>query len=110
MQRHCRVVRVKPEAAERYIALHRDVWPQVERRLLRSNITNFSIFRRGDVLVSYFEYVGSDFDADMRAIAADAPSQQWGKLTAVCLRPFEPEGTELWSDADELWHLDSGGL
>ena len=37
----------------------------------RANIRNYSIYRHGELLFAYFEYVGDDFAADMAAMAAD---------------------------------------
>ena len=41
--------------------------PTVTRaqQIARSNIRNYSIYRYGDLLFSYFEYVGEDLDADL---------------------------------------------
>ncbi|MEU3247645.1 MULTISPECIES: L-rhamnose mutarotase [unclassified Streptomyces] len=70
------VVGVRPEKREEYLALHRAVWPDVERRVTECNIRNYSIFIFGDVLFAYDEYVGEDHEADMRRIADDPTSQE----------------------------------
>ena len=61
--------------------MHSEVWPAVLERLSASNIRNYSIYRHGDLLFSYMEYVGDDFDADMEAMSADQATQEWW---AVC--------------------------
>jgi L-rhamnose mutarotase len=107
MRRHLQLVNVRPEKRERYLQLHGEVWPEVERRLTASNIRNYSIFIHGELLVAYFEYDGSDFSSDLAAIAADPVTQRWWKLTDECQMPFP--GTpvhEIWSEAAEVWHLD----
>ena len=58
---------LKPDYAERYIALHANTFPGVLRRISRSNIRNYSIHLHDHLLFSYLEYVGTDYDADMAA-------------------------------------------
>jgi len=74
--------------------LHQHVFPGVLERLERSNIRDYSIFlgpARGDVhagpegptrtLFGYLKYVGSDYAADMAAVATDETTRQWWTLT-----------------------------
>ena len=58
-------------------------------------------------LFSYFEYVGSDFAADMAAMAADPRTQEWWKITDPCQEPLpdRAEG-EWWAAAEEVFHVD----
>ena len=46
-------------------------------RLSLSNIRSYSIYRYGELLLSYMEYVGEDYDADTALIAADPITQRW---------------------------------
>jgi len=105
-QRHVRIVGVLPEKRAEYLRLHEVVWPDVEARLTASGITNYSIFILGDRLISYYEYVGDDYEADMALIAADPTTQEWWTLTDPCQVPV-PEAAEgqLWADATEVWHM-----
>lgn len=106
MRRIAQTIRLRPEHREEYLALHRDVWPEVEAALLAANVRNYSIFLREDMLFGYFEYVGEDFDADMANIAADPATQRWWKLTDPCQEPYPGTGTGgQWSDLTEIWHL-----
>ena len=68
MKRYGQVIRLKPEMEEKYRALHAAVWPGVLKTIHECNIRNYSIYLRDGYLFSYFEYVGSDFDADMTII------------------------------------------
>jgi L-rhamnose mutarotase len=70
------LIKVKPEYEERYIILHRHTFPGVLDRIRKSNIRNYSIFLLNGILFSYYEYVGNDFDADMKAIA-DTVTRDW---------------------------------
>ena len=86
--------------------MHAAVWPEVEARISASHITNYSIFLLGNQLISYFEYAGDDFEADMAEMAADAATQRWWALTDPCQEPV-PESARgsLWAEAAEIWHL-----
>lgn len=61
----------------------------------KHNITQYSIHHYPplELLVSHFVYTGSDWDADMAAIAADPETQQWWKLTDSMQESFEPGAT-----------------
>ncbi|MDO9396671.1 MAG: L-rhamnose mutarotase [Herbiconiux sp.] len=107
IERHALVVGVEPSLREEYLRLHAAVWPQVEATLSASNITNYSIFVRGDLLVAYYEYVGDDHEADMARIAADPVTREWWTHTDPCQVPLfadQPEG-ERWAPLTEVWHL-----
>jgi L-rhamnose mutarotase len=90
LRRVCQTVQLRPELLEEYLGLHRDVWDAVQSRLRASHITNYSIFRRGLTLIGYYEYRGTDYDADLAAIAADPETQRWWALTAPCQLDVEP--------------------
>ncbi|HKT57165.1 MAG TPA: L-rhamnose mutarotase, partial [Microbacterium sp.] len=67
-----------------------------------SAVENYSIFILGDLLIGYFEYVGTDFAADMAAMAADPETQEWWKLTDPCQIPLpEARPGEIWTNAVE---------
>ena len=112
MKRYGSIVGLREEKIEEYNRLHADVWPDVLDRIHRSNIRNYSIFLRKlpdgkHYLFSYFEYVGSDFAADMAAMAADPRTQEWWKITDPCQEPL-PDRTEgeWWAEAEEVFHVD----
>ena len=109
MQKMGFVIGIDPERIEEYKRVHADVWPEVLARLRRSNITNYSIFLREpeNLMFSYFEYVGSDFEADNAAIAADPATQEWWKLCGPMQRPLETrkEG-EWWAPMEQVFHME----
>ena len=69
MQRFGQLIGVKPEKLEQYKAYHAAVWPEVLDMIRQCNIHNYSIFYKDGQLFAYFEYHGSDFDADMAKMA-----------------------------------------
>jgi L-rhamnose mutarotase len=101
------VVGVRPEKREEYLELHRSVWPGVEATLREGNIRNYSIYAFGDVLFAYYEYVGDDYEADMRRIDADPETRRWLAQTDPCqVRVGEERNPgALWQPIDEVWHL-----
>lgn len=107
VERHLFLIGVRPESRELYLALHSAVWPEVEERLRLSNVTNYTIFIRDELLIGYFEYVGHDFEADSALVAADPVTQKWWQLTDPCQVPL-PGVERGWAEASEVWHLDSG--
>lgn len=105
--RYATAVRLRPERREEYLALHASVWPAVEAALRAGNIHNFSIFLHGDVLFGYYEYVGTDYAADMARLDADPETRRWLALTDPCQERLDgtPAGRQ-WLPLAEVWHMD----
>ncbi len=107
MERHGNVIKVKPEALEEYKRIHAEVWPEVLATIHACNIRNYSIYLKDGYLFSYFEYTGSDFQADMRKMAADPKTQEWWKLTDPMQEPLPTrKEDEWWATMDEVFHID----
>jgi L-rhamnose mutarotase len=107
MQRFGSVIGLKPENREEYERIHADVWPTVLKQIAASNIRNYSIYRYGDLLFSYFEYVGSDFAADMAKMAADPETQRWWAICEPMQSPVAQRADgEWWATLPELFHVD----
>jgi L-rhamnose mutarotase len=96
------LIKVRPEFEERYIILHKHAFPGVLDRIRKSNIRNYSIFLLDGMLFSYYEYIGNDYDADMKAIA-DPTTKDWWKLTDPMQEPLptRKEG-EWWAVMDQF--------
>lgn len=107
MKRVGSAVRLRPELRERYLELHAAVWPEVEATLTACNIRNYTIWLLDDLLFAAFEYVGTDYAADMARIAADPDTQRWWQLTDPCQEPLPgtPDDQQ-WISLPEIWHLD----
>jgi L-rhamnose mutarotase len=81
MKRYGSVIMLRPEKLQEYVRLHAAVWPDVLKMIKVCHIRNYSIYLRKladgkNYLFSYFEYVGSDFAADMAKMADDPATQQ----------------------------------
>lgn len=107
MKRYASLIGIKPEKLDEYKKLHAAVWPTVLRMIKESNITNYSIYYHNNTLYSYYEYVGVDYDADMKKMAADPTTQAWWDLTNPCQQPIETrQAGEWWASMDEVFHAD----
>ncbi|MEO6533447.1 MAG: L-rhamnose mutarotase [Pseudolysinimonas sp.] len=105
MKRMASVIGIPPESVERYEELHAAVWPAVLERIAASHIVNYSIYRYGELLFAYMEYDGSDFDADMAAMAADPATQEWWAVCKPLQRPVDDRAEgEWWKDLPEIFH------
>ena len=107
MKRYGSVIKVKPEKLDEYKVLHADPWPEVLEMISACNIQNYSIYYKDGLLFSYFEYVGEDYDADMKKMAADPKTQAWWKLTDPCQEPVDTaKPGEWWAVMEEVFHSD----
>ena len=109
MQRMAQCIHVKADRIAEYRRLHAAVWPAVLTRIAASNIRNYSIYLKEpeNILFASFEYHGTDFGADMAAMAADEDTQAWWKLTDPMQEPFaERRPGEWWARMEEVFHCD----
>lgn len=109
--RYAWVTGLKPEKIERYEYLHSHPWPAVNKMIKDCHIQNYSIYEREidgkTYLFSYLEYTGTNFDSEMKKMAADPETHRWWKETDPCQQPL-PEAAakgKIWSDAKEVFHL-----
>ncbi len=105
------VTGLKPEKAAYYRQLHANPWPSVNKKLKECNIRNYSIHLKeidGKLLLfSYLEYTGTDWEGDMKNMAADPETQRWWKETDPCQQPLPDAAAQgkIWSDLEEVYHL-----
>lgn len=103
------VIGVKAEKIAEYKRLHAEPWPEMNAELSAANIRNYSIYLREpeNLLFSYWEYVGDDFQADIKRLDGLDISRRWLALTDPCQTPLQsaPAG-EWWSAMPEVFHLD----
>lgn len=110
--RYAWVTGLKSEKADQYRKLHANPWPSVNAKLKECNVRNYSIYERDisgkTYLFSYLEYTGTNFDADMKKMAADPETQRWWKQTDPCQSPLPDalKAGKIWSDTKEIYHLD----
>lgn len=109
MKRYGQMIGIRPEAIAEYKRIHAAVWPDVQKQISASKITNYSIFLREpeNVMFAYFEYVGDDFEGDMAKMAADPVTQDWWKVCMPMQVPLESRAEgEWWASMEEVFHQD----
>ncbi len=108
MKRYGSVIGLSDETKARYLDLHREGWPGVLAGLTRANIRNYTIFLKEpeNLLFGYFEYVGTDFEADQALLAQDPVTQDWQRLVGPLQRPLDTrQPGEWWAGMTEVFHL-----
>jgi len=109
VRRMAMVIAIKPEKIALYKELHAHPWPEMNSALSAANIRNYSIYLREpeNLLFGYWEYTGSDYAADMKALDELAVSKKWLALTDPCQDRLKSASKgEWWSAMPEIYHLD----
>ena len=102
--------RLKPECIEHYRWLHEvdiytEKWEGIRNLIHDCNLQNYSIFLHGDLVFSYFEYVGEDYDADMAKMAEDPVTQDWWTHTHPCFETFAIDpASEFYHDMKQIFY------
>lgn len=109
MRRMGRVIKLKPEVIAEYKRIHAAVWPEILDAIRASNVRNYTIFLKEpeNILFAYWEYHGTDYEADMQQ-AAEAPRmKEWWAITDPMQFPFETRKPgEWWADLEDVFHTD----
>jgi L-rhamnose mutarotase len=107
MERHGSVIKIKSEKLDEYKTYHRRAWPEVLATISKCHIRNYSIYHKDGYLFSYFEYHGTDLNADMERMAADPKTQEWWAIMKPMQDPLETRGEgEWWAEMEEVFHSD----
>ncbi len=110
--RHASIVGLNKDSVAAYKQLQSSVWPGVLAAYEKANIRNYSIYL-GEIeednylLFSYFEYVGDDYEGDMKGMAADEIVKKWWAVSDSMQTPLptRKEG-EWWESMEEVFHTD----
>ena len=106
MKRYGQVIKVKKDKIEQYKKLHSAVWPEILTLIDECNIKNYSIFLKDDLLFAYFEYVGNDFNADMKKMADNEINKKWWDVCIPCQEALETRSAgEWWANMEEVFHM-----
>lgn len=82
-RRIAQIVKLKRESLQAYKECHAAVWPAVLQQIKDCNIIDYSIFldEKTMTLFATMKWVGTDYEADMRAMAANPEVQKWWTMT-----------------------------
>lgn len=109
MERMGFVIKIKPEQLAEYKRVHAEVWPEVLDKIRDCNIRNYSIFLREpeNLMFGYYEYHGTDHDADMERMAEDLKTQEWWVLCKPMMEPLETRAAgEFWASMDQIFLME----
>ncbi|MCJ8322451.1 MAG: L-rhamnose mutarotase [Rhizobiales bacterium] len=101
------MIGLKPDQITEYKRLHADVWPEILQSLTNANISNYSIFLREpeNLLFSYWEYVGQNFEADMQIMASLDITKKWWELCMPCQQQLAScKKTEWWAEMEQVFY------
>jgi L-rhamnose mutarotase len=100
-------IRLRAGCEEAYRKYHKAVWPEIVEMIRACKITNYSIFLKDDMLYSYFEYGGDNFESDMAKMAAHSETREWWAVMRPMQEPLETrQSGEWWAEMEEVFHLE----
>lgn len=88
MERVAFLLRLKPGTGQAYDEAHQHVWPEMLALLKRAGITEYSIFRRDELLVLSMR-VEQDFETTWRQIERDPVNARWQEAMSAYFAPLE---------------------
>ena len=103
------VIGVRPERVAQYRALHAEPWPEMDAALKQANIHHYSIFLKEpeNLLFGVWDYLGTDYEGDMKRLGEKAVTKRWLALTDPCQSQLaSAQPGEWWSFMDCVYHLD----
>jgi L-rhamnose mutarotase len=88
MQRVAFLLRLRPGTEEAYDRAHTEVWPDMLALLNRAGISEYSIFRRDQLLVLTMHV--DNFEETWTRIEADPVNTHWQQAMAPYFAPLDP--------------------
>lgn len=89
MQRVAFLLHLKAGSEAAYDEVHRHVWPEMLALLERVGISDYSIFRRGELLVLTMT-IERDFETTWRDIERDPVNTRWQQAMSEYFAPMDP--------------------
>jgi len=102
MQRIGRRSRLKDGAVDEYVKAHRALWPEMQRAIQQAGISNYSIYRDGLDLFSYFEV--EDLEHAAAFLEQQPIAQQWQDAMSGFMDA--EDALAPWRVLEEVFHLD----
>ena len=79
---------MRPGTEEAYGKAHAEVWPEIPARLSSASISEYSIFRREQLLILTMHV--ENFDETWARIEADPVNTRWQQAMAPYFAPLDP--------------------
>jgi L-rhamnose mutarotase len=90
-----------------YKKAHDEIWHEIIELMKDCNIQNYSIYYKDEMLFSYYEYTGSDYEKDMRKMADSPICKKWWDWMMPMQRPVATrKDGEWWAEMEEAFHMD----
>ena len=109
MERMAMVIGIKPEMITEYKRLHANTWPEILAGITTCNIQNYSIYLKEpeNLLFGYWEYLGTDFAADIATMATNPKTQEGWDICMPMQKPLDiRKDGEWWAMMEEVFHHD----
>src|ERR1700733_8118179 len=90
MERVAFMLRLKPGTADAYDEAHRQVWPEGLALLKSAGISEYSIFRRDELLILSLR-VEADFETAWRKIENNPVNLRWQQAMSAYFQPLDGE-------------------
>jgi L-rhamnose mutarotase len=87
LKRYAFMLRLRPGTEQAYEAAHRAVWPEMLQLLKDAGISEYSIYRRDDLLILALR--AQDFEATWSKIDKDPVNLRWQAAMAPYFAPIE---------------------
>jgi L-rhamnose mutarotase len=87
LNRYAFILRLNPGVAEAYEEAHREVWPEMLELLKSVGISEYSIFRRDELLILTLR--SADFEASWRRLDNHPVNLRWQKTMEPYFAPQE---------------------
>jgi L-rhamnose mutarotase len=87
LKRYAFMLRLRPGAAAAYEEAHRAVWPEMLALLKRAGISEYSIYRRDELLILALR--AADFELTWKEIESDPINTRWQQAMAPFFAPIE---------------------
>ena len=107
MQRMSHVIKVKAEVIPEYKRIHAAGWPEILKAIHDSNLRNYSIFLKEpeNWLIAYWEYIGTDYEADMEKIKNAPRMREWWNITDPMQIPLDTRKQgEWWASTEQVFY------
>jgi L-rhamnose mutarotase len=87
LKRYAFLLRLRPGTAEAYDEAHRNVWPEMLELLRSAGISEYSIYRRDELLILTLR--AQDFEATWRRLEGHPVNLRWQKAMEPFFAPME---------------------